>query len=192
MTSDSEAEYKYSSSYNVPVKTAPPTACPAGELRCVNGNCITISQLCDKVWVSNSFDERLKHDAVAHFYTFAIFHLLWLPRSIQVTDCPDGADEAMCVHQNWGDETSRRSLSYPVQWPTSHFCREINLFGCHPPPNRFVSSGENTLLNGHSSHRSTPGGFSVCLFISFNIFIYSLTHAHMQHGHAHITQDVKR
>lgn len=49
MTSDSEAEYKYSSSYNVPLKSELPTTCPAGELRCVNGNCITISQLCDKV-----------------------------------------------------------------------------------------------------------------------------------------------
>lgn len=49
MTSDSEAEYKYSSSNYVQVKASYISQCPEGELRCVNGNCITISQLCDKV-----------------------------------------------------------------------------------------------------------------------------------------------
>lgn len=49
MTSDSETEYKYSSSNYVPVNAAYVSQCPEGELRCVNGHCITISQLCDKV-----------------------------------------------------------------------------------------------------------------------------------------------
>lgn len=52
MTSDSETDYKYSSSNNVAYKTTPPIdlmPCPYGELRCVSGKCITISQLCDKV-----------------------------------------------------------------------------------------------------------------------------------------------
>lgn len=49
MTSDSEAEYKYSSSNFVQVKAEFVSQCPDGELRCVNGHCITISQLCDKV-----------------------------------------------------------------------------------------------------------------------------------------------
>lgn len=49
MTSDSEAEYKYSSSNFVQVKAEFISQCPDGELRCVNGHCITISQLCDKV-----------------------------------------------------------------------------------------------------------------------------------------------
>lgn len=49
MTSDSEAEYKYSSSNFVQVKANYVSQCPDGELRCVNGHCITISQLCDKV-----------------------------------------------------------------------------------------------------------------------------------------------
>ncbi|XP_031621632.1 uncharacterized protein LOC116339738 [Contarinia nasturtii] len=49
MTSDSEAEYKYSSSNYVQVKASYVSQCPEGELRCVNGHCITISQLCDKI-----------------------------------------------------------------------------------------------------------------------------------------------
>lgn len=49
MTSDSEAEYKYSSSNYVSVQAAYNPQCPNGELRCLNGHCITISQLCDKV-----------------------------------------------------------------------------------------------------------------------------------------------
>lgn len=49
VTSDSEAEYKYSSSNNVPVQAAYVAQCPPGELRCINGHCITVSQLCDKV-----------------------------------------------------------------------------------------------------------------------------------------------
>ncbi|KAG4078593.1 hypothetical protein HA402_003240 [Bradysia odoriphaga] len=64
MTSDSESDYKYSSTNNVPTNTAHVSPCPQGELRCINGRCITISQLCDKI-----------------------------------TDCPDGADEAMCVYK---------------------------------------------------------------------------------------------
>lgn len=63
VTSDSEAEYKYSSSNTVPVRTAFNPQCPSGELRCVDGNCITISQLCDKV-------------SSAHFQTIAIVALL--------------------------------------------------------------------------------------------------------------------
>lgn len=52
MTSDSEAEYKYSSSNFVQVKATYVSQCPDGELRCINGHCITISQLCDKVkWI---------------------------------------------------------------------------------------------------------------------------------------------
>lgn len=51
MTSDSEAEYKYSNinSKKIETKTEQNTLCPDGELRCVNGHCITVSQLCDKV-----------------------------------------------------------------------------------------------------------------------------------------------
>lgn len=49
VTSDSEAEYKYSSSNVVPIRTAYNPQCPSGELRCVDGKCITIGQLCDKV-----------------------------------------------------------------------------------------------------------------------------------------------
>lgn len=49
MTSDSESDYKFSSTNNVPSNTAHVSPCPQGELRCVNGRCITISQLCDKV-----------------------------------------------------------------------------------------------------------------------------------------------
>lgn len=49
MTSDSESDYKFSSTNNVPSKTAHVSPCPQGELRCVNGRCITLSQLCDKV-----------------------------------------------------------------------------------------------------------------------------------------------
>lgn len=103
MTSDSEAEYKYSSSYNVPIKTEYPTTCPAGELRCVNGNCITISQLCDKV--EYHFIDRYSVKFSVHLYNivlFLFFLLIHLDRfdGTQVTDCPDGADEAMCVYQN--------------------------------------------------------------------------------------------
>lgn len=97
MTSDSEAEYKYSSSYNIPIKTALPTICPAGELRCVNGNCITISQLCDKVpthsYSCNSYD-------FLFIRSLSVLLSFGLDRA-QVTDCPDGADEAMCVYRNW-------------------------------------------------------------------------------------------
>lgn len=49
MTSDSESDYKFSSTNNVPSNTAHVSPCPQGELRCVNGRCITLSQLCDKV-----------------------------------------------------------------------------------------------------------------------------------------------
>lgn len=46
MTSDSEADYKFAGTNNIPIKTS---VCPEGELRCINGTCITLSQLCDKV-----------------------------------------------------------------------------------------------------------------------------------------------
>lgn len=49
VTSDTEAEYKFSSSNLVAVQAAYVAQCPPGELRCINGHCITISQLCDKV-----------------------------------------------------------------------------------------------------------------------------------------------
>nr|XP_029713109.1 uncharacterized protein LOC109413094 isoform X2 [Aedes albopictus] len=64
MTSDSENDYKYSSTSRAFLTTAHASPCPEGELRCVSGICISVSQLCDKV-----------------------------------TDCPDGADEAMCVYK---------------------------------------------------------------------------------------------
>ncbi|XP_055693530.1 uncharacterized protein LOC129795967 isoform X2 [Lutzomyia longipalpis] len=65
MTSDSEADYKYSSTDRVTLRTAHISPCPEGELRCISGRCISVNQLCDKI-----------------------------------TDCPDGADEAMCVYKN--------------------------------------------------------------------------------------------
>lgn len=87
MTSDSEAEYKYSSSNYVPVQTsAYISQCPKGELRCINGHCITISQLCDKV----SFI-RL------HLNTKQIEKMLFFENP-QITDCPDGADEQLCTY----------------------------------------------------------------------------------------------
>lgn len=102
MTSDSEAEYKYSSSYNVPIKTELPTSCPAGELRCVNGNCITISQLCDKVrphvYINEEFACENKQNCDA-FNLRGCSCFVGLD-GLKVTDCPDGADEAMCVYQN--------------------------------------------------------------------------------------------
>lgn len=49
MTSDSESDYKFTNTNNVPTKTAHVSPCPQGELRCINGRCITLSQLCDKV-----------------------------------------------------------------------------------------------------------------------------------------------
>ncbi|XP_065082938.1 uncharacterized protein LOC135705249 isoform X2 [Ochlerotatus camptorhynchus] len=64
MTSDSENDYKYSSTSRSFLTTAHASPCPEGELRCVSGICISVSQLCDKV-----------------------------------TDCADGADEAMCVYK---------------------------------------------------------------------------------------------
>lgn len=82
MTSDSESDYKFSSTNNVPSKTAHVSPCPQGELRCVNGRCITLSQLCDKV------NGRLARRS-----------RLLLNTSLQITDCPDGADEAMCVYK---------------------------------------------------------------------------------------------
>lgn len=50
MTSDSKADYKYSA-IDRPIAKADniPSTCSDGELRCINGHCITISQLCDKV-----------------------------------------------------------------------------------------------------------------------------------------------
>ncbi|XP_062559492.1 uncharacterized protein LOC134224211 isoform X2 [Armigeres subalbatus] len=65
MTSDSENDYKYSSTSRSFLTTAHASPCPEGELRCVSGICISVSQLCDKV-----------------------------------TDCADGADEAMCVYKD--------------------------------------------------------------------------------------------
>lgn len=53
MTSDSEnlSEYKYSSTStdHTILSTAHMSPCPGDELRCVNGLCITLSQLCDKI-----------------------------------------------------------------------------------------------------------------------------------------------
>lgn len=50
MTSDSKADYKYSAIDRPIAKaTDAPSTCSEGELRCINGHCITISQLCDKV-----------------------------------------------------------------------------------------------------------------------------------------------
>ncbi|XP_053684783.1 uncharacterized protein LOC128734551 isoform X3 [Sabethes cyaneus] len=65
MTSDSEHDYKFSSTSRAFLTTAHASPCPEGELRCVSGICISVSQLCDKV-----------------------------------TDCADGADEAMCVYKD--------------------------------------------------------------------------------------------
>lgn len=62
MTSDSEAEYKYSSSNYVQVKASYVSQCPEGELRCVNGHCITISQLCDKVILTLCHNEFISND----------------------------------------------------------------------------------------------------------------------------------
>lgn len=53
MTSDSEnlSEYKFSSTStdHTILSTAHMSPCPEDELRCVNGLCITLSQLCDKI-----------------------------------------------------------------------------------------------------------------------------------------------
>lgn len=58
MTSDSEVEYKYSSTGQPQIKkvnnkmsgsSAHVSPCPDGELRCISGRCISLSQLCDKV-----------------------------------------------------------------------------------------------------------------------------------------------
>lgn len=49
MTSDSENDYKYSSTSRAFLTTAHASPCPEGELRCVSGICISVSQLCDKV-----------------------------------------------------------------------------------------------------------------------------------------------
>ncbi|XP_055532969.1 uncharacterized protein LOC129723047 isoform X2 [Wyeomyia smithii] len=65
MTSDSENDFKFSSTSRAFLTTAHASPCPEGELRCVSGICISVSQLCDKV-----------------------------------TDCADGADEAMCVYKD--------------------------------------------------------------------------------------------
>lgn len=67
MTSDSETDFKFATRSTVvttdgghqqPASTLSTlaaaaghvTPCPVGELRCVSGKCITVSQLCDKVW----------------------------------------------------------------------------------------------------------------------------------------------
>lgn len=71
MTSDSEAEYKYSSSNYVHVKAAYVSQCPNGELRCINGHCITISQLCDKV---NWF---CPNEPCIHFYNLGLKTILY-------------------------------------------------------------------------------------------------------------------
>ncbi|XP_058458015.1 uncharacterized protein LOC131434838 isoform X2 [Malaya genurostris] len=49
MTSDSENDYKFSSTSRVFLTTAHASPCPEGELRCVSGICISVDQLCDKV-----------------------------------------------------------------------------------------------------------------------------------------------
>lgn len=45
MTSDSETNYKY----HPDIHTIHKSPCPDGELRCLSGRCISLSQLCDKV-----------------------------------------------------------------------------------------------------------------------------------------------
>ncbi|XP_055623947.1 uncharacterized protein LOC129767270 isoform X2 [Toxorhynchites rutilus septentrionalis] len=49
MTSDSENDYKFSSTSRSFLTTAHASPCPEGELRCVSGICISVNQLCDKV-----------------------------------------------------------------------------------------------------------------------------------------------
>lgn len=49
MTSDSENDFRYSSTSRAFLTTAHASPCPEGELRCVSGICISVSQLCDKV-----------------------------------------------------------------------------------------------------------------------------------------------
>ncbi|XP_049538950.1 uncharacterized protein LOC125953411 isoform X1 [Anopheles darlingi] len=49
MTSDSENDFKISSTSRDFLTTAHVSPCPEGELRCVSGICISVSQLCDKV-----------------------------------------------------------------------------------------------------------------------------------------------
>lgn len=65
MTSETETDYKYTSTAYSTISTSHSSPCPENELRCISGLCITTSQLCDKK-----------------------------------VDCPDGADEAMCVYDN--------------------------------------------------------------------------------------------
>lgn len=48
MTSDSENKYKYEAAEKE-MQTAHVSPCPEGELRCLSGRCISLSQLCDKV-----------------------------------------------------------------------------------------------------------------------------------------------
>ncbi|XP_053681334.1 uncharacterized protein LOC128732189 [Anopheles nili] len=49
MTSDSENDFKISSTSRDFLTTAHVSPCPEGELRCVSGICISVSQLCDRV-----------------------------------------------------------------------------------------------------------------------------------------------
>lgn len=96
MTSDSEAEYKYSSSNYVQVNAAYVSQCPEGELRCINGHCITISQLCDKVQKIHTYGLAtgcwiMVKSMASLILTMTIF-------SFQINDCSDGADEAMCTY----------------------------------------------------------------------------------------------
>ncbi|KFB51790.1 hypothetical protein ZHAS_00019942 [Anopheles sinensis] len=49
MTSDSENDFKISSTSRDFLTTAHVSPCPEGELRCVSGICISVNQLCDRV-----------------------------------------------------------------------------------------------------------------------------------------------
>lgn len=83
MTSDSKADYKYSTidrsaakvadaadAAVADTKTTTTATCSEGELRCINGYCITLSQLCDKVRTSTySFTHLYFKQHRVHVYT---------------------------------------------------------------------------------------------------------------------------
>jgi hypothetical protein len=90
MTSDSETDYKYTSTSSRPVSetTAHASPCPEGELRCVDGRCISVDQLCDKVKYL-ILDQCLEIDKN--------WQKLFIAK---VADCTDGSDEVMCTYTN--------------------------------------------------------------------------------------------
>lgn len=85
LSSSSSSSTSTTSTSTMITPTRAPGRCLPHELRCVSGKCITVNQLCDKV---KNPPTQLNLTQPQNIFLF-----------MQQVDCPDAADEIMCVYR---------------------------------------------------------------------------------------------